>query len=335
MKKETTLKDIANMLNVSISTVSKSLNDSDEISPKTVKRIKEYAASVNYVPNDIARSLKTRKTRRIGVIVPNILDDFFGKVIHAIELEANKQDYKLVVCLSIENIKREEESILDLLKGTVDGLILSLSKQTQDLKKFSHLKEIEERQFPLVMFDRICKEVSCDKVTINDFEAGYNATSHLINTKCSNIAFLSTISQTSVSESRKKGYCKALKDNNFNNLQIINIPNYEDFESILSNNLDKNKIDGILAADQFSAVCAMNIIQKRGLNVPVDISVIGFTDSLLAKHTLPSLTTVSQNAEEMGKLAIKTLIDRIESEEDYGLNHQVIKTELIIRNSTR
>jgi len=222
-----------------------------------------------------------------------------------------------------------------LLNGTVDGLILSLSKQTQDLKLFNHFKEIEKRQFPLVMFDRISSEVSCDKVTINDFNAGYNATNHLINTKCSNITFLSTISQTSVSESRKKGYCKALLDNNYNNPHIINIPNYEDFEVILADNLKKDKIDGILAADQFSAVCAMNIIQKNGLKVPEDVSVIGFTDSLLAKHTLPSLTTVSQNSEEMGKIAIKTLIDRIEAKNNYEQKHQVIDTELIIRNSTR
>lgn len=335
MKKETTLKDIADILNVSVSTVSKSLNNKEDISPQTVRRIKDYAASINYIPNDTARSLKFKRTNRIGVIVPNILDDFFAKVIHAIELEASKQNYKLVICLSNDKLKKESESISLLLNGSVDGLLLSLSKQTQNLKTFNHFKDIANRQFPMVMFDRISEDVDCDKITVNDFEASYEATSYLSTTGCKSIAFLSTITQTSVSRLRKNGYCQALKDKKLNEPIIIDIPKYNDFETILETALNTQTIDAIIAADQFSAVCTMNIIKKNKLKVPDDISVIGFTDSLLAKHTLPSLTTISQKAEDMGRIALMTLIDRIESTSDNQPSHQVIKTKLIIRNSTK
>ncbi len=334
MSNQVTLKDIAKILNVSISTVSKALNNSYEISPETTNKVKALANSLNYIPNDVARSLKSNKTKRIGVIVPNVLDDFFAKIIHAIELEANKLDYKLIICLSNDMLSKEAESTSFLLNGSVDGLILSLSKETQNKKNFKHFENLTKRNFPLVMFDRICEDVICDKITVNDFDATYNAVEFLIKTNCKNIAFLSTINNTSVGELRTKGYCKALEKNNLNSPILINIPNYSKFESILAKHLKTQNIDAIVAADQFSAICAMNIIQKKGLKIPEDISVIGFTDGLIPQYTLPPLTTINQKAEEMGQIAFKTLIDRIENN-DVTVTYQIIETELIRRGSTK
>jgi LacI family transcriptional regulator len=269
------------------------------------------------------------------VIVPNVLDDYFAKVIHAIELEASKNNYKLVICLSNDNLQKETESIALLLNGTVDGILLSLSKETQNFKSYKHFDSILNRQFPMVMFDRITEDVICDKITVNDFEASYEATAYLYHTKCKKIAFLSTIAQTSVSKLRKNGYCQALKDFALNHPIIINISNYNDFDTILEHALKTNEIDAIIAADQFSAVCTLYIIQKNNIKVPEDISVIGFTDSLLAKYTLPALTTISQNAEVVGRVALRTLLERIENVDDDPPSHRVIKTELIVRNSTK
>ncbi len=335
MSNQITLKDIAKTLNVSVSTVSKALNNSYEISAETSKKVRELAASLNYIPNDVARSLKSNTTKRIGVVVPNVLDDFFAKIIHAIEFEASKLDYKLIICLSNDALLKEAESVSFLLNGSVDGLLLSLSKETQNQNDFSHFEALTKRKFPLVMFDRICEEVICDKITVNDFDAAYSAVKYLVQTNCKNIAFLSTITNTSVSELRTNGYCKALEEESLNSPILINIPDYSNFEKILIKSLKNKTVDAIIAADQFSAICAINIIQKKGLMVPDDISVIGFTDGLIPKYTLPSLTTINQKAEDMGKLAFKTLIKRINSKKEKEVTHQVIKTNLIKRNSTR
>lgn len=335
MSNQVTLKDIARILDISVSTVSKALNSSYEISSETTKRVTELARKLNYIPNDVARSLKSNITKRIGVIVPNVLDDFFAKIIHAIEYEASKLDYKLIICLSNDDLSKEAESVSFLLNGSVDGLLMSLSKETQNKNNFNHFTTLTERNFPLVMFDRICEEVVCDKITVNDFDATYNAVKYLGKRKCKNIAFLSTISNTSVSRLRTNGYCKALKEECLNEPLLINIPNYSNFKEILAPHLKDKKIDAIVTADQFSAICTMNFIQKQGLKVPDDISVIGFTDGLLPKFTLPSLTTINQKAESMGKLAFETLMKRIENTEDKKRTHQVIETELIVRDSTR
>ncbi|WP_075344072.1 LacI family DNA-binding transcriptional regulator [Tenacibaculum agarivorans] len=333
MKSTVTLKDIAKILNVSISTVSKALNNSYEISEETTKKVKELAESLNYIPNDVARSLKSNVTKRIGVIVPNVLDDFFAKIIHAIEREANKLNYKLIICLSNDVLTKEADSVSFLLNGSVDGILISLAEETQNKNNFDHFKNLTNRNFPLVMFDRVSEEITCDKITVNDFEATYDAVKYLVKTNCKHIAFLSTIANTSVGELRTKGYCKALKDELSASPNLINISDYEKFESILGTALQHNKIDGLITADQLSAICAINIIQKKGLHVPNDIAVIGFTDGAIPKYTLPSLTTINQKPEEMGKLAFKTLLKRIQNN-DRGIKDIVIETELVKRAST-
>lgn len=338
MHNQVTLKDIANILNVSISTVSKALNDSYEISEQTKNNVLKVVKSLNYIPNDSARSLKSSTTKRIGVILPNIESAFFAKVIKAIESEAAKKNYKVIICLSNDTIKKEVEGISILLNGSVDGIIISLSQETQDSQQYTHLDNFNKSKLPVVMFDRVCDKIDCDKITIDDFKATCEATKYLHKTGCKNIAFLSTIHQTSVGKSRKEGYLKALKELKINDNLIIEIPNYDQFDYVLKTFLKNNKIDALITADQLSAICSLKIIQDSGFSIPKDISVIGFTDGLILNYTTPSLSIISQNEEQMGKKAFTTLIDRIEnknSKNTSSLTHTILKTNLIKRQSTR
>ena len=178
MKIRATLKQIAKELDVSVSTVSKALNDSPEISEKTKTRIKEYAKLKNYKPNVIGLNLKNRKTKTIGVIIPNILNSFFAKVFSGIEKVADEKGYNVITCISNESLEKEINTLEMLSNGTIDGFILSVSEEAQKLQEYNHFKEIISEGTPIVMFDRIADEVECDKVVVDDFDSALNATQH-------------------------------------------------------------------------------------------------------------------------------------------------------------
>lgn len=333
-----TLKQLANIMDLSPSTVSKSLNDSSEISSKTKARVRKYARAHRYVPNKVAQSLKSKQTKNIGVIIPNIRDEFFGMVLHGIETEARKKGYTIVVCISNDIHRYEERSLNTLINGSVDGLLISMAKETQIKKQYDHIDRARIQNCPIVMFDRVVDELSIDKVTIDDFESGYKAANHLLQTGCRKVAFLTTISKTSVSESRKAGYIKALKEYAevyMAPIEIV-IDNYDEFANILRSAINEHGLDGILAADELSAICTINIAQSFGKKVPQDLSVIGFTDGQASKFSNPPLTTVSQHAEEIGKHALRKLINRINNGDKYqNSRNRTITTKLVIRDSTR
>lgn len=329
-----TLKELAKLLNVSVSTVSKALNDNSEISLETKTRIKDLAKAYGYVPNTIARSLKSKTTKTIGVIIPDILLEFFSKVLYGIEMQANKQGYGVVICLSNELQEKERNSIDTLINGSVDGIILSVAEETQQYKNYSHLEKALNYNVPMVMFDRILEDFKCDKVTVDDMNGAYMATNFLKSQGCEQIAFVNPISNISVGELREIGYKKALKEHGGQPI-VINVDGYSDIEYRLTEFLKKYPIDGILAADQYSGVLAINTVRHNGLDVPKDISVIGFTDGLLAKYTMPSLTVVSQHAEDIGSKAVEILINRIEGNKIGRPFNAVIKTSIVERNSTK
>ena len=339
MKAKATLKQIAKELNVSVSTVSKALNDSPEISEQTKTRIKEYAKLKNYKPNVIGLNLKNRKTKTIGVIIPNILNSFFAKVFTGIEKVAEEKGYNVITCISNESLKKEISTLDMLSNGTIDGFILSVSEEAQKLHEFNHFKEIINEGTPIVMFDRIVEEVECDKVVVDDFDSALNATQHLINIGCKKIALFSSIDNLSVGKLRTEGYLKALQNNNIAiNTDLILRTDSEDAlkakAEILFNN---HTIDGIFALDEDDSVIALRISLKRGYNIPENLSIIGFADGILASRRLsPSLTTVSQHGPEIGAAAAELLIERLESKEnEYPFKTTVIKTELRLRESTK
>jgi LacI family transcriptional regulator len=339
MKVKATLKQIAKELNVSVSTVSKALNDSPEISDQTKIKIKEYAKLKNYKPNVIGLNLKNRKTKTIGVIIPNILNSFFAKVFSGIEKVADEKGYNVIMCISNESMDKEAHTLEMLSNGTIDGFILSVSEEAQKLHEYDHFSAIINDGTPIVMFDRIAEGIECDKVIVDDFDSAFNSTKRLIDLGCKNIALLSSIDNLSVGKLRADGYLKALEDNNIpiNENIILRTDSEEDLKSKIDAIFDTNAIDGVFALEENDSVAALKMGLKKGYKIPEEFSIIGFADGILASRRLtPSLTTISQHGVEIGEVAAKLLIDRLESkEENIPYETVVIKTNLKERESTR
>ncbi|PJJ09607.1 LacI family transcriptional regulator [Flavobacterium sp. 1] len=341
MKAKATLKQIAKELNVSVSTVSKALNDSPEISEQTKVRIKEYAKLKNYKPNVIGLNLKNRKTKTIGVIIPNILNSFFAKVFSGIEKVADERGYNVIMCISNESLEKEAHTMEMLSNGTIDGFVLSISEEAQKLHDYSHFNSIINDGTPIVMFDRTTDEVECDKVIVDDFDSGQNATQHLIDLGCKNIALISSSNNLSVGKLRAEGYLKALKINNIEINEKIIIRTESESDHDLAEKIDElysnNLVDGVFALEENDSVAALKVGVKKGYKIPKDLKIIGFADGILASRRLsPSLTTVSQHGIEIGEEAVRLLIDRLESKEEHKpFETVVIKTKLKERESTK
>lgn len=338
MKVKATLKQIAKELGVSVSTVSKALNDSPEISNLTKIKIQEFARLKNYKPNIMALNLKNRKTKTIGVIIPNILNSFFAKVFSGIEKVADQLGYHVITCISNESIIKEINTLQMLSNGTIDGFILSISEESQKNNDFRHFSEIINDGTPIVMFDRVTDEVNCDKVIVDDFESAIDATQYLINIGCRKIALFSSIDNLSVGKLRAKGFFKALENNNITvddklTIQTENIGDFDRKANVLFN---ENKIDGIFALDEHSAVSAIKMGLRWKYKIPENLSIIGFADGVWSRRLTPSLSTVSQHGPEIGEAAARMLIAKLENkEEEYSYKTQIIKTELRHRESSR
>lgn len=339
MRRKVTLKQIAKELDVSISTVSKSLRDSTEISEDTRQKVQAFAKLYNYKPNNIALSLKNRKSKTICIIIPEVIHHFFATVISGVEHVANENGYNVIVCLSDESFDKEVINMEMLANGSIDGFIMSLSKETQQKRDFHHITEVISQGMPVVMFDRVTNEILCDKVIIDDDLAAYNATQYLIDKGFKKIALLSTVDYVSVGKLRTDGYVRALKNNDLavEEHLILKIEDTENFESPIEALIKNNDIDAIFAVNEIFAVTAIKLANKLGKKIPEDISIIGFTDGIISKYSSPSITTVSQNGVKMGEKAAKMLIEKLEiEEEDYEEQYktEVIETELVEREST-
>ncbi|WP_445715531.1 LacI family DNA-binding transcriptional regulator [Flavobacterium sp.] len=338
MRKKVTLKQIAKELDVSISTVSKSLRDSHEISEDTRLKVQAFAKLYNYKPNNIALSLKNKKTKTIGIIIPEIVHHFFATVISGIEQVANENGYNVIVCLSDESFDKEVINMELLANGSTDGFIMSLSKETQQKKDFHHIQEIISQGMPVVMFDRVTNDVFCDKVIIDDQEAAFNAVQFFIDNGFKKIGLITTVDYVSVGKFRTDGYKKALISNNFpvDDDLIVKIEDIDNCSVKIENLIKNIKCDAIFAVNELFAVTAIKIAAKNNLKVPEDISVIGFTDGIISQFSTPSISTVSQNGIKMGRKAAQMLIDRLELEDDEDEQYktEIIETNLIIREST-
>lgn len=338
MKPKITLKDIARELDVSISTVSKALKNSKEISKETKDKIKAFAKFYNYRPNNIALSLKNKRTKNIGVVIPDIVHHFFTTVFRGIEKYANAMGYNVIVCISDESYDKEVINMEMLANGSIDGFILSLSAETQKKKDFTHLKELLDQGIPIVLFDRITSEIDCDKVILNDFEAAGDSVTHFVKAGAKKIALITTEKYFNVSESRKEGYLAALKLNNIalDDRLILTLPHDRDNTNLITEFFQNNDVDAVLCVNEIFAIQCMSILQYIGFNIPEDISIIGFTDGILSKFSSPKLSTVAQHGEKMGELAAKLLIQRMESVElvEEPFKTEVINATLVKRGST-
>jgi LacI family transcriptional regulator len=357
MKRKITLKQIAKELDVSVSTVSKALSNSKEISEDTTKKIQAFAKLYNYKPNNIALSLKNRKTKTIGILIPEIVHHFFSTVIRGIERVANRRGYNVIVGLSNESFTKEIINMEMLANGSIDGFILSISKETLLKQDYHHFNATINQGMPIVMFDRVVNEVECDKVIVDDFNGAVKAVKKLIEKGCKNIALITTMDYVSVGRLRTQGYLEALQNSGIvhesnlilkidDSLDVEN--NLEVLETEIAQFFRANpKIDGVFAVNELYAVSSMKVARKLGLRIPDDMQVIGFTDGVLSKHATPSLTTVSQHGQKIGEQAANLLIERLEAEDNeteqyFTSNEQkrdfikvVIETEIIERESTK
>lgn len=339
MKRKITLKDIARELEVSISTVSKALKNSKEISVDTKGKIQAFAKLYNYRPNNIAVSLKNKRTRNIGVIIPDIVHYFFTTVFKGIEKYANSRGYNVIICVSDESFDKEVINMKMLANGSIDGFIMSLSAETQQKNDFNHLKEVTQQGIPLVLFDRVTDEIPCDKVVTNDTKIAQEAVNKMITAGRKKVALLTTENFFNVSTDRETGYRKALIENDIivDEKLILRLPFNKSIEAI-GPFLDNNEIDAVFAVNEVFAIHAMGIAQSKGMKVPEDISFIGFTNGMLSRYASPSLTSVAQHGDRMGEVAAQMLIEKIETEidenEDETYRTETIEATLIEREST-
>ncbi len=340
-----TLKKIARELDVSISTVSKSLKDSPEIGEETKQKVQAFAKLYNYRPNNIALSLKNQKTKTIGVIVPEIVHHFFTTVIKGIESVANARGYTVIVGLSNESFEKEVTNMDKLANGSIDGFILSVSKETQLKKDYHHLSETIDQGMPIVMFDRTINEIACDKVIVDDTEGAKKAVKALLQKGCKQIGIITTPDHVNVGRLRTAGYKLALEEEgiHFSEDNILRIEDelneeasFQGLYQIIESFLKKQKdLDGVFAVNETYAAIVLRALRNIGREVPKEVKVIGFTDGVLSRFTTPSLTTVSQHGEQLGQKAADLLIDRVENELlDPPYDTFTIETELIEREST-
>ncbi len=335
-KRQITLKDIAKELNLSPSTVSRALRNHPAISKETRELVQQYAEKHKYKPNTLALRLRTNRNNTIGVIVPEIVHYFFSTVLAGIQEEAESENYNLIICHSNEDYKREAKSVETLLDARVCGILASQSKTTQE---FQHFQNILDNDVHLVFFDRICTGINTDKVVIDDYAGAFNGVDYLIKTGCKEIAFLGSNPHLPIANNRRMGYEDALRKHNIPvNKKLIHIcDTIEVAWRVVPEILKSDNVpDAFFCINDEVAAYTLQIVKSAGFKIPEDISVCGFTNSYITEVTDPTLTSIEQHGFEMGKQAARLLINRVEGKETKkGIVSKLIKTELVVRNSTR
>ena len=316
-----TLKQLAKELKVSISTVSKALRDSHEISSETIEKVKFLANKYNYRPNKIALSLKSNRTLTIGVIIPDILNRFYSKVLNGIHDSADQHGYDVITINTKESMLKEVDSLQILSSGNVDGVIIAMSEETLNKNDYSHIKEFTMKETPIVMFDRVTDKINCDKVIIDDFDAIYNEVKSLKDLGRKKIGFITTINDLNVGKYRANGFRKASFDffGKFNKNLILRISKNHDKHIEIEKFIKKNKPDALISADIICGVISINIARNLNIEIPKELSVVGFGDKTISEYSSPKLTTIYQHGTEIGNRSVELLVDRMNSKW-FGLN---------------
>ena len=308
-----TLKDLSKILGISISTVSKALNDSNEISSKTKKRVLKAAEKYGYQPNLIAKRLKFGKTFTIAVVIPSIQDSFFVRVLHGIEEVASNTEYNLITCSTRNLYSREIETIKSLSNGLVDGFIIAPAKETLVRQKFSHFKSIINSNKPIVFIDRGIESLKTCLIKSNNKQAVYDATNKLIDKGKKKIGIVSYNSKINTGRERIEGYIQSLNDHNINILpSSITRLDKENSEKELQKHLSIDEFDAFICTDEQSSYDVLRMIKKSKFKVPDDISVIGYMDENVAQNLDPQLTTINQHRKTIGEKAFKFLVASID-----------------------
>jgi DNA-binding LacI/PurR family transcriptional regulator len=335
---QVTIKDIASKLNLSPSTISRALHNHPDICNETKQKVNAIAEKLDYHPNALAQSLKKRRTNTIGVIVPEIKHDFFSAVISGIEGVAYSAGYVIILCESNENYEREVLNTRVLVDNRIAGLLVSITQSTTNSDHFKFLQRIG---IPIVFFDRVCDDVKASKVVVDDYHGGFIAGEHLIKSGYKKIAHLGGPIELSISRNRCAGYLAALK-------KYRQVPRKEYILHGGFHEQDgregahyllnlKNHPDAIFAVNDPVAVGAYDIIRQRGMRIPKDVAVIGFSNNPISAIIQPPLTTIEQPAFELGQRAAEMLIEQIESldkKKKIVPKIEILGTRLIIREST-
>lgn len=335
-KKQTSLKDLARALNISVSTVSRALKNHPDISPAMVQKVQELARSMKYNPNPLAMGLLRRQTRTIGVIVPDIVTHFFSSVVSGIEDVASEKGYYVVVTSSSESYEKEKKCIENLVHQRVEGIIACVSRTTSD---FSHYDLLLEAGIPLVFFDRVCRTDEFSSVIVDNIEAARQIVVHLFQTGCRRIAYLSGPENLNISRERLLGYKLGLEN--------CNLPLDKDL--LERSDMDMEKAaqavkrllalpkppDALFGINDMVVFAALKEIKRHHFSIPNDISVVGFTDDFHANFLDPELTSVVHPTFEMGREAANLLLAQTNTGDELPVQQVKLSTELVIRASTR
>lgn len=337
MKKEkTTIHDIAEKLNITASTVSRALKDHPRISEATKKAVLKAAQKLNYQPNHIAAALRNGRSNIIGIIVPTADRSFFSSVVRGIEEIANKASYNVMICQTYDQYVKEVATVEALLNARVDGIIASIAKETEN---FDHYRKLKEKGIPLILFDRSNDELEVSNVIIDDYLGAFKAVEHLIQQGCTRIAHFTSVKKVSIYRERFRGYREALEaykipfDESLvieSNLQLED--GRESMEKLLK--LSKRP-DGVFSSSDYGAMGALQVMKEKGIQVPKDIAIVGFSNESFTSFSEPTLTTVDQHSMRMGNAAAEIFLEQISNgNAEFIPKKTVLKPDLIIRNSS-
>ncbi len=333
-KRHISLKDLANELGVSISTVSRALKNHPDISQSLTKRIQQLAKERNYSPNPLAMGLLKQQTRMIGIIVPDIVTHFYSSIISGIESIAKQHGYYIVIASSNESYEKEVETVENLLKARVEGLIVCLSQETKD---YSHFNKLVENSIPLVFFDRVCHSLNVPTVTADGVVAAKNITKHFHKNGCKRIAYISGPMYLNISKNRKEGYLQGLKECGleFNPELLVECNLSPEDASRATEQLLKLPVlpDAIFGLNDTIAFAAMKEIKRQNYKIPDDIALVGFTDEFHSTVVEPTLTSITHPTWQMGQEAAKLFFKCIDGNIKTS-DQIVLETELIIRRSS-
>lgn len=332
------MKTLAKVLNVSIATISKALRDSHDIGDETKQRVIETAKLLHYVPNPYASSLRKRSSNTIAIVIPEIADSFFSQAINGIESIVDQENYHALIYLTHDSYEREAKMFNDLTSGRVDGILMSVASNTEDI---THIQNLQQAGVPIVFFDRVCEDIPTAKIKTDDFNSAYIATSHLLDQGCKNISLVTIEGYPSILHARKEGYKKALAERNIKHdeqheISCSNKYTQENNIAVLKDHIAKVKPDGIIATVEHLATSTYLACEEMKLNIPKDIKVVCFTNQITAAILNPSLTTILQPAYEMGRKAAELLFWHLSGRFIQMEKENIIMpSKLVVRDSTR
>ena len=335
----TTLKEIANQLGISITTVSKALKNYPDVSAKTKQAVVELAGQLNFTPNSFAVNLRTKESKTIGLIIPEVVHHFFSNVIKGVIEEADKNGYLVIILQSNESLELEKKQVELLFNKRVDGILMSLSNDTNDDQ---HLKNIINRRIPFVQFDKISKLIPSSKVVINDQKAAMEAVQHLIDVGCKKIAHIRGPENPQNSIDRFLGYKKTLEKNGipFDSKLVYTcqeVTYEEGLEFAKQILIDHPDVDGVFAITDLVAIGVLSYFNEKRIQVPGQIAIIGFSNWFMAQVMTPKLSTIDQPSYEMGVAAFSLLLEEMMCRKDgrsFLPRTVELKTSIIIRDSS-